>query len=43
MRVQIEIGNIDLPTVIYFTTESQAYHPFEAVFLNYFSFVLGFF
>lgn len=31
--MQIEIVNIDLPTVIYFTAESEAYHPFEALFL----------
>lgn len=27
--MQLEIGSIDLSTVIYFTAESEAYHPFE--------------
>lgn len=32
MAVRMEIGNIDLPTVMYFTAECEAYHPFEAPF-----------
>lgn len=28
----MEIGNIDLPPVMYFTAECEAYHPFEAPF-----------
>lgn len=37
----MEIGNIDLPTVMHFTAECEAHHPFEApFFVGNFSFVL---